>query len=72
MPPLLRCGTDRARNRRTAVNFDHCQSTGFRVAHVRDGSKPDKLTARICFPLCPRERTSRFAVGMSVSCQSET
>src|SRR5882672_12659174 len=39
---------------------------------VSSGSKPDKLTARICFPLCPRERTSRIAVGMSVSCHKRT
>src|SRR5258705_11863920 len=43
-----------------------------RVAQDSYGSKPDKLTARICFLLCPRERTSRIAVGMSVSCQKQT
>jgi hypothetical protein len=37
-------------------------------ADVAAGSKPEKLNASICFPLCPRERTSRNAVGMSVSC----
>jgi hypothetical protein len=36
------------------------------------GSKPEKLDASKCFPLCPRERTSRNAVGMSVSCQHQT
>src|SRR6266403_36688 len=29
-------------------------------AHVRDESKPEKLNASKCFPLCPRERTSRM------------
>jgi hypothetical protein len=38
-------------------------------AHVRNGSKAEKLTARIYFPLGPSERTSRAAVSMSVSCQ---
>ena len=31
--------------------------------------KTGKLNASKCFPLCPSERTSRNAVGMSVSCQ---
>ncbi len=36
---------------------------------VRSGlSKPEKLNASTCFPLCPRKRTSRNVVGMSVSC----
>jgi hypothetical protein len=25
----------------------------FKGAHVADGSKPEKLIASICFPLCP-------------------
>ena len=33
------------------------------------GSKGEILAASKCFPLCPRERTLRNAVGMSVSCQ---
>src|SRR5258708_35974580 len=32
------------------------------------GSKPEKLNASKCFPLCPRERTLRNGVGLSVSC----
>src|SRR6266403_1448292 len=36
----------------------------------RDGSKPEKLDASRCFPLCPRKRTSRNVVGMSVSCHN--
>src|SRR5258706_6722629 len=36
------------------------------------GSKPEKLHASICFPLCPEERTLRNRVGMSVSCHKQT
>ena len=36
--------------------------------HVRVGSKPEKLKASKCFPLCPRKQTLRYALGMSVSC----
>src|SRR6478752_4105820 len=32
-------------------------------------SKPEKLSVSKCFPLCPRKRTLRYALGMSVSCQ---
>src|SRR5580765_5649195 len=38
------------------------------LAHDRNGSKPEKLNASTCFPLCPRERTPRNKVGTSVSC----
>src|SRR5712691_9788385 len=33
------------------------------------GSNSEELSTSKCFPLCPRERTSRIAVAMSVSCQ---
>jgi hypothetical protein len=41
------------------------------LVHVftQPGSKAEKLNASKCFPLCPRERTLRNGVGMSVSCQ---
>src|SRR5258706_1271878 len=44
------------------------------LAHVftQPWSKPEKLNASTCFPLCPRERTSRNTVDMSVSCQHRT
>src|SRR5258706_8171136 len=41
-------------------------------AHVRDGSKGEILAASRCFPLCPQNRTSLNAVGMSETCQQET
>src|SRR6266404_3844632 len=42
------------------------EETGVPVeVHVRVGSKPEKLNASKCFPLCPRERTLRKGVGMS-------
>ena len=41
-------------------------------AHVRNGSKAEKLNGSICFPLCPRKRTSRNVVGMSGWCQERT
>jgi hypothetical protein len=41
----------------------------FREENVRKGSKPEKLSVSKCFPLCPRKRTLRDALGMSVSCQ---
>src|SRR5258706_11888266 len=41
-------------------------------SNVRVGSKPEKLHASICFPLCPRKQTFRYALGMSVSCQYAT
>jgi hypothetical protein len=50
----------------------HKADINSRDRDVRFVPKPVKLTTRICFPLCPRERTSRIAVGMSVSCQEET
>jgi hypothetical protein len=33
-------------------------------------SKPEKLDPSIYFPLRPRKRTLRNAVGLSVSCES--
>jgi hypothetical protein len=36
----------------------------------RYGSKPEKLDARICFPLYPSKRTSSGRAGMSVGCMS--
>src|SRR5882672_7557346 len=42
------------------------------MSEVRCGSKGEILAASKCFPLCPRERTSRIAVAMSVSCQQAT
>src|SRR6266481_811383 len=41
---------------------------GTKNVSTRPGSKPEKLNASKCFPLCPRKRTSRDAVGMSASC----
>src|SRR5258708_6262672 len=34
------------------------------VRKVRFGSKPEKLDASTCFPLCPRKRTLRDALGV--------
>jgi hypothetical protein len=38
----------------------------FLGADFRYGSKPEKLNASRCFPLCPRKQTLRDADGMSV------
>src|SRR5882757_4132446 len=42
------------------------------LVHVftQPGSKPEKLHASICFPVCPRKQTLRYPLGMSVSCHS--
>src|SRR5258708_30353419 len=44
------------------------------LVHVftQPGSKPEKLAMSTCFPLCPRNQTLRYALGMSVSCQERT
>src|SRR5258707_13735357 len=41
------------------------------LVHVftQPGSKPEKLNASICFPLCPRKRTQVGHPAMSESCQ---
>jgi hypothetical protein len=68
-------------------SFDgDCQSGSFVIQRNRDklstrtfdvgvftqpGSKPEKLNASTCFPLCPRKQTLRYALGMSVSCGSQ-
>jgi hypothetical protein len=39
---------------------------------VRSGSKPEKLYASICFPLCPQQRTSSDHHGMSELCHFRT
>src|SRR6478609_8394950 len=43
-----------------------------RLPNVAFGSKPEKLNASTCFPLCPRKRTSGGRVGMSVQCQKQS
>src|SRR5258707_13353883 len=44
------------------------------LVHVftQPGSKPEKLNASICFPLCPRKRTQVGHPAMSESCQKRT
>src|SRR5258705_4695940 len=59
------------RRRRLVSNTDRFVG-GTRMAHVRVGSKPEKLNASKFFPLCPRKQTLRYALGMSVSCQQAT
>src|SRR6266403_4415808 len=39
---------------------------------VSDGSKGEILAASRCFPLCPQNRTSLNAVGMSEMCHLRT
>src|SRR5258706_14942516 len=56
---------ERNRDRLSTRKFDVGVST-------QAGSKPEKLYARICFPLYPQNRTSLNAVGMSVSCHFRT
>src|SRR5713101_6529125 len=51
---------------------DHETRHRSKRSHVRSGSKPEKLNASICSPLCRRKRTLRSAVGMSQRCQERT